>query len=82
MKVIRAILFVINIILAIGLLLTTLAPVVAPSQSILPSLLAFGYLPMLAANVLMVVIWLIMGKWQFLLSAAAIAIRWVTITTN
>ena len=76
MKVIRAILFVINIILAIGLLLTTLAPGVAPSQSILPSLLAFGYLPMLAANVLMVVIWLIMGKWQFLLSAAAIAIRW------
>ena len=76
MKVIRTILFVINIILAIGLLLTTLAPVVAPSESILPSLLAFGYLPMLAVNVLMVVVWLIMGKWHFLLSAAAIAARW------
>lgn len=76
MKVIRTILFVINIILVIGLLLTTLAPVVAPSQSILPSLLAFAYLPMLAANVLMVVLWLVMGKWQFLLSAAAIAVRW------
>lgn len=76
MKVIRTILFVINIILAIGLLLTTLAPVVAPSRSILPSLLAFGYLPMLAANILMAVMWLVMGKWHFLLSAATIALRW------
>ena len=76
MKVIRTILFVINILLAVGLLLTTLAPVVSPSRSMLPSLLAFGYLPLLAANVLMVVIWLVMGKWHFLLSAAAIAVRW------
>lgn len=76
MKIIRAILLVVNILLALGLLLTTLAPVVAPSRSLLPSLLAFGYLPMLAANVLMVVLWLIMGKWQFLVSVAAIALRW------
>lgn len=76
MKILRTILLVINILLAIGLLLTTLAPVVAPSRSILPSLLAFGYLPMLVANVVMVVMWLVMGKWQFLISVAAIALRW------
>lgn len=76
MKILRTILFLINLLLAIALLLTTLAPVVAPSRSVLPSLLAFGYLPLLAANVLMAVLWLVMGKWHFLLSAAAIAVRW------
>lgn len=76
MKIIRTILLIINILLAIGLLLTTLAPVVAPSRSLIPSVLAFGYLPMLAANALMVILWLIMGKWQFLISVAAIALRW------
>lgn len=76
MKIFRIILLVINILLAICLLLTTLAPNVAPSRSIIPSLLAFGYLPLLIANATMVVLWLMMGKWHFIWSAAAIAVRW------
>ena len=76
MKIFRIILLVINVLLAVGLLLTTLAPTVAPSRSILPSLLAFGYLPLLVSNVVMVVLWLVMGKWHFVWSAAAIAVRW------
>ena len=76
MKIIRTILLIINILLAIGLLLTTIAPYVAPSRSVLPSMMAFGFRPMLAANVLMVILWLIMGKWQFLISVATIALRW------
>ncbi len=76
MKIFRIILLVINILLAIVLLLTTLAPNVAPSRSIIPSLLAFGYLPLLIANAAMVVLWLMMGKWHFIWSAAAIAVRW------
>lgn len=76
MKVVRAILLVINVIAALGLLLTTLAGAVAPSRNIWPSLLAFGYLPMLAVNVLFVVVWLLMRRWPFLVSVAAIALRW------
>ena len=76
MKVVRSILLIINLILAIGLLLTTLAGSVAPSRSLLPSVAAYGYLPLLAANVLMVLIWALMKRWPFLISVAAIALRW------
>ena len=76
MKIFRSILFVINAVLALGLILTTLAGAVAPSRNILPSLLAFGYVPMLLANLVMVLIWVLMGRWELLLSVAAIAVRW------
>lgn len=76
MKIFRIILLIINVLLAVGLLLTTLAPTVAPSRSILPSLMAFGYPPLMVANVAMVVLWLLLGKWHFLWSVAAIAVRW------
>ena len=79
MKVIRAILFVINVLLAFGLLLTTLAGTVAPSRAILPSVLAYGYLPLLAANVVMILLWLLLRRWTWLLSAAVIALRWGTL---
>lgn len=76
MKVIRSILFIINLLLAVGLILTTLAGTVRPSQMLLPSLMAYGYLPLLLANVAMVLLWLLMKRWEFLLSVAAIALRW------
>ncbi len=75
MKILRIILLVINIIAAVGLILTTLAGSVAPSRSIWPSLLAYGYLPMLALNVAFVILWLFMGRWEFLLSVAVIVFR-------
>ena len=76
MKILRTILFILNVLLALGLIATTLAGIVSPSRSILPSLLAFGYVPLLLANVVMVVVWLLMGRWEMLLSVAAIAMRW------
>ena len=76
MKVVRSILFILNLILALGLILTTMAGTMAPSRSVLPSLAAYGYLPLLAANVLMILIWLLMKRWTWLLSAATIALRW------
>ena len=79
MKVIRAILFILNVLLALGLLLTTLAGSMAPSRMLLPSVLAYGYLPLLAANVLMIILWLLMKRWTWLLSAAVIALRWGTL---
>lgn len=75
MKVIRIILLVLNILAALGLIATTLAGVVAPSKTILPSVLAYGYLPMLGVNIIFLLLWLFMGKWHFLVSAAAIAAR-------
>ena len=81
MKVIRSILLIINVILALGLAATTLGDALAPSQSVVPSALAFGYLPLLAANVLMIVLWLLMHRWTWLLSAAVIVLRWGTLVT-
>lgn len=76
MKIIRAILFIINLIAAIGLVATTLAGAISPSTSVIPSLLAYGYLPMLALNAAMAMLWLLFGRWEMLLSVAAIAARW------
>ena len=76
MKFLRTILFTLNLILAVGLILTTVAGAVKPSQMLLPSLLAYGYLPMLAANMVMVLLWLLMKRWEALLSVAVIALRW------
>lgn len=76
MKIIRAILFVINLLAALGLVATTLAGAVSPSRWVVPSLLAYAYLPMLAVNVAFVLMWLLFGRWEMLLSVAAIAARW------
>lgn len=79
MKIVRKILLVINIILVVGLLLTTLGGHVAPSVTVLPGLLAYGYLPMLGLNVLIILIWLLMKRWESLLSIAAIGARYMLI---
>lgn len=79
MKIVRAILFILNVIFAIGLVLTSLAVVIAPSKSIFPSLFAFGYLPMLALNAMMIVLWLVFGRWEFLLSTVAILSRYTLV---
>lgn len=76
MKFIRSILLILNILLAVGLLLSTLAGSVSPSRFMPLSLAAYLYLPLLGANLLMVVVWLLMGRWEFLLSVAVIALRW------
>ena len=79
MKIIRGILLILNVILALGLLLTTLAGAMVPSRSVIPSLLAYGYLPLLGANVLMILLWLLLKRWTWLISAAVIALRWATL---
>lgn len=76
MKVIRIILFILNVLFALGLVASTLGGMLPPSRSVLPSLAAYGYLPFLAANVLMIVLWLLMHRWTWLFSAAVIVLRW------
>lgn len=75
MKTIRITLLILNIFAALGLIATTLAGIVSPSETMLPSVLAYGYLPMLGVNILFLFLWLLMGKWQFLISTAAIVAR-------
>lgn len=79
MKVFRHILFILNIIAALALILTTLAGTVAPSRGLILSLMAFGYLPMLLLNVAIALLWMLFGRWECLLSMAAIASRYMFI---
>ncbi|MBQ9418637.1 MAG: endonuclease/exonuclease/phosphatase family protein [Bacteroidales bacterium] len=76
MKFVRGILLIINVVLAAGLLVSTLAGAVSPSVNIWPSLVAFGFLPLWLANVAMVVVWGLMRRWEALISVAVLAARW------
>lgn len=71
----RIILLVFNIVAAVGLVLTTLAGAIPPSTSFLPSVMVYGFLPMLLLNLVLVIVWLTMGRWEFLISAGTILIR-------
>ena len=75
MKAFRIILLVFNILAAIALVATTLAGAVAPSSSMLPSVLAYGFLPMLLLNVVLIIVWLVMMRWECLISIAVILAR-------
>ena len=75
MKVFRIILVVFNILAALGLVATTLAELIAPSSNILPSVLTYGFLPMLVLNLVLLIVWLCMGRWEFLISAGTILLR-------
>ena len=75
MKIVRIILLVFNIIAALGLVSTTLAKFIAPSTSILPSVLTYGFLPMLVLNLALAIVWLVMGRWEFLISVGTILAR-------
>lgn len=74
-KFFRSILFIINILFALALILSTLAGVLPPSRFAAVSILSYGFLPLLLANVLFVIVWLCLSRWEFLLSVAAIAVR-------
>lgn len=71
----RIILLVFNILAAVGFVLTTLAGVIPPSTSILPSVMAYGFLPMLFLNLVLAIVWLLMTRWEFLISIGVILIR-------
>lgn len=74
-KFFRAILFIINILFAVALVVSTLAGTLPPSRFAAVSILSYGYLVLLLANILFIVAWLCLSRWEFLLSVAAIAVR-------
>lgn len=74
-RLLRTILFVLNLLLAVLLLLSTLAGVLPPSHWVAISLLSYAYPVLLVANGVMVIVWLCLARWEFLLSVAAIVLR-------
>ena len=74
-KLLRIILLIINLLAVLALIFSTLAGVVAPSRFVPISILSYGYFLLLLCNVLFVIIWLCLSRWEFLLSVAAIAVR-------
>lgn len=75
-RVIKAILLILNVVVLLLLVGSTLAGRVAPSRFIWFSLLSYGYLYFLIINIVFVVLWLIMSSKWFLLSLAAIVVRY------
>lgn len=75
-KILQFILLIITLLAAVGLILTTLAGALRPSQNIWLHLFAFGYPFLLAANIILMLVWLSLGQWQFLINVASIALRW------
>lgn len=76
-QLIKIILVIINAILAALLLASTLAGNVAPSKFIGFSLLGYGYLYFLIANIVFLILWLLFSSKWFLLPLAIIAVRYM-----
>lgn len=74
-KFFRSILLIINLVFVVLLLLSTLSGTLTPEKHGWIALLSYGYFPLLLCNVAFIIIWLCMGRWEFLVSAAAIVIR-------
>jgi endonuclease/exonuclease/phosphatase family metal-dependent hydrolase len=74
-KLFRSILLIINLLFAVALVLSTLAGCVPPSRFVPISILSYGYFVLLVCNVLFVIVWLCLSRWEFLVSVAAIVVR-------
>lgn len=74
-KILRIILLIINLFAVAALILSTLAGAIEPSRMVLVSILSYGYFLFLLANVVFVIIWLCLSRWEFLISVAAIVVR-------
>ena len=75
-RLIRLVLVPLNLLLALLLMGATLSGVIRPSSNIIVALLGYTYVPLLVANVLMMLVWMAMSSKWFLLSAAVIVVRW------
>ena len=74
-KFFRFILLIINVAFIVALLLSTLSGSIPPSRFVGISVLSYGYFVLLLCNVVFIIIWLCMSRWEFLFSLAAILIR-------
>lgn len=72
----RCILLIVNLLFVVLMLLSTLAGYVRPSRLVWVSIISYGYFVLLLANIAFVVVWLCLSRWEFLISVAAIAVRY------
>ena len=75
-RILKLVLLILNAVAVLLLIGSTLAGQVAPSRFALFSLLAYGYLYLVIANVVFAVLWLALGSKWFLLSVAAVLVRY------
>ncbi|MBP5190339.1 MAG: hypothetical protein J6031_05445 [Bacteroidales bacterium] len=78
-KILKLLLIILNALIAVLMLASTLAGVIPPSRTTLFSLLSYGYLYFLIANIFFVIVWLLLSSKWFLLSVATVAIRYAFI---
>lgn len=71
----RVILLIINLLFAGALIVSTLAGSIEPSRMAVVSILSYGYVIFVLANVLFIIMWLCFSRWEFLISVAAIVSR-------
>ena len=75
-NLIRILLLIVNVVLALLLVASTLAGVIPPSKCILFSFLSYGYFYFLLANIIFVLIWLFFARKECIVSILTIAIRY------
>lgn len=78
-KIIALPILILNIVVAVLLLLSTLSGHIAPSSNGYITILSYGYLYLLLANVVFVLLWLFFGSKKFLLSLIVIVARYTFI---
>lgn len=79
MRLIRNLFFFLNILAVLALFASSFAGAVRPSHFIWFSLLSYGFVLLVLLNVAFALVWLFFGKKEFLLSVAAIALRFALI---
>jgi len=73
-RFVRNILLAVNFVLVIALLLAYLSVYLNPATTAFPALFGLAYPYLVAANIIMAVVWILFRKWFALISVAAIAL--------
>ncbi len=75
-RIVRWLFVALNLVAVVLLIASTLSGAVPPSRNMWPALLSYAYFPLLLLNVGCIVLWLLAGRWWFLLSTFAILLRY------
>jgi endonuclease/exonuclease/phosphatase family metal-dependent hydrolase len=72
----------INAMVCLALLISYLARWVSPQHSGIIALFGLAYPPLLLANIIVMLFWMLRKRWYFLLSPACILLGWPVLTNN
>ena len=74
-KILRIFFIAINSLIALTLLLSSIAGWIPPSKGMFVSLLSYAFLPLIVLNVICSLLWLFFKRWEFLISLSTILLR-------